>query len=63
MALNEHLELGIKGLSNFLLSNMFTGGKVDTTLFTKGAQNNILIVQIYIDDIIFSAKNAKTIMR
>ena len=32
-------------------------GKVDTTLFTKSKNNDIIIVQIYVDDIIFSATN------
>ena len=32
-------------------------GKIDTTLFIKLRQNDILIVQIYVDDIIFGATN------
>ena len=34
-------------------------GKVDTTLFVKNENNNIIIVQIYVDDIIFGATNEK----
>jgi hypothetical protein len=30
-------------------------GKVDTTLFTKKIGNDIFIVQIYVDDIIFGS--------
>ena len=30
-------------------------GKIDTTLFIKLRENDILIVQIYVDDIIFGA--------
>jgi len=34
-------------------------GKVDTTLFTNHVDNDILIVQIYVDDIIFGSTNKK----
>src|ERR1044072_177118 len=44
-------------LSNFLLENKFTRGKVDTTLFCKSIKNDILIVQIYVDEIIFGSAN------
>ena len=44
-------------LSSFLISNGFNKGKVDTTLFTKHVENDILIVQIYVDDIIFGSTN------
>ena len=44
-------------LSSFLISNGFVKGKVDTTLFTKHVHSDILIVQIYIDDIIFGSTN------
>ena len=42
-------------LSSFLLENEFTRGSVDTTLFTKRDNKNLLIIQIYVDDIIFGA--------
>ncbi|XP_057990561.1 uncharacterized protein LOC131172945 [Hevea brasiliensis] len=44
-------------LSKFLLQNDFQRGKVDTTLFVKKHHNDMLIVQIYVDDIIFGATN------
>src|ERR1044072_959586 len=44
-------------LSNFLLENKFTRGKIDTTLFCKSFKNDILIFQIYVDDIIFGSAN------
>src|ERR1044072_2536699 len=44
-------------LSNFLLENNFTRLKVDTTLFCKSFKNDFLIVQIYVDDIIFGSAN------
>ena len=42
-------------LSKFLLEKGFQRGKVDTTLFIKHKNNSILLVQIYVDDIIFGA--------
>ena len=37
-------------LSRFLLENEFVRGSVDTTLFTKKDNENLLIIQIYVDD-------------
>ena len=45
-------------LSTFLLDNEFTRGGVDTTLFTKCRNHDLLIIQIYVDDIIFGATNS-----
>jgi len=42
-------------LSNFLLENGFRRGKVDNTLFLKSKGEHLLIVQVYVDDIIFGA--------
>ena len=44
-------------LSKFLISSGFKMDKIDTTLFIKLRENDILIVQIYVDDIIFGATN------
>ena len=44
-------------LSKFLLEKGFTRGKVDTTLFIKRKLHDILLVQIYVDDIIFGSTN------
>jgi len=44
-------------LSKFLLEKGFTRGKGDTTLFIKRKRNDILLVQIYVDDIIFGSTN------
>ncbi|KAH9658467.1 CCHC-type domain-containing protein [Citrus sinensis] len=44
-------------LKNFLLDNNFSMGKTDTTLFVKYKNQDILIVQIYVDDIIFGSTN------
>ncbi|GJT60489.1 retrovirus-related pol polyprotein from transposon TNT 1-94 [Tanacetum coccineum] len=42
-------------LSSFLLSQKFTKGTIDPTLFVKREGKDILLVQIYIDDIIFAS--------
>ena len=44
-------------LSSFLLHNNFKRGKVDTTLFIKNTNSDMIIVQIYVDDIVFGATN------
>ncbi|GJU45907.1 retrovirus-related pol polyprotein from transposon TNT 1-94 [Tanacetum coccineum] len=44
-------------LSSFLLSQEFSKGAVDPTLFTRKAGRDILLVQIYVDDIIFASTN------
>ena len=58
MVLNKLQELGMKGLVVFLKSR-FIKGKVDTILFTKHVDSDILIIQVYIDDIIFGSTNEK----
>nr|GEW51378.1 retrovirus-related Pol polyprotein from transposon TNT 1-94 [Tanacetum cinerariifolium] len=42
-------------LSSFLISQDFPKGLVDLTLFTRRNGNDLLLVQIYVDDIIFAA--------
>ncbi|GJR28791.1 retrovirus-related pol polyprotein from transposon TNT 1-94 [Tanacetum coccineum] len=44
-------------LSSFLISQHFSKGAVDPTLFTRQAGNDLLLVQIYVDDIIFASTN------
>ncbi|KAK6123674.1 hypothetical protein DH2020_042582 [Rehmannia glutinosa] len=44
-------------LSQFLTDNGFTKGKVDRTLFRIQNGESILLVQIYVDDIIFGSTN------
>ena len=44
-------------LSKFLIEKGFSRGKIDTTLFIKIKNNDMLLAQIYIDDIIFGATN------
>ncbi|GJT87652.1 putative ribonuclease H-like domain-containing protein [Tanacetum coccineum] len=42
-----------KTLSTYLLENRFKRGTIDKTLFIKKDKNDILLVQVYVDDIIF----------
>ncbi|GJZ75329.1 putative ribonuclease H-like domain-containing protein [Tanacetum coccineum] len=44
-------------LANYLLSNEFKRGKIDQTLFIKKQKGDILLVQVYVDDIIFGSTN------
>nr|GEX07957.1 putative ribonuclease H-like domain-containing protein [Tanacetum cinerariifolium] len=44
-------------LATYLLENRFQRGTIDQTLFIKKQQKDILLVQIYVDDIIFGATN------
>nr|GEU72120.1 reverse transcriptase domain-containing protein [Tanacetum cinerariifolium] len=46
-------------LSRFLLDNKFSKGAVDPTLFTRKTCKHILLVQIYVDDIIFASTDPK----
>nr|GEU33532.1 hypothetical protein [Tanacetum cinerariifolium] len=46
-------------LSWFLLDNKFFKGAVDLTLFTQKIGKHILLVQIYVDDIIFASTDPK----
>ncbi|GJY96531.1 retrovirus-related pol polyprotein from transposon TNT 1-94 [Tanacetum coccineum] len=42
-------------LKTFLIKHDYTMGMVDNTLFTKKKDPNLIIVQIYVDDIIFGS--------
>ncbi|GJY81441.1 retrovirus-related pol polyprotein from transposon TNT 1-94 [Tanacetum coccineum] len=42
-------------LKAFLIKHDYSMGMVDNTLFTKKKDSNIIIVQIYVDDIIFGS--------
>nr|GEX27251.1 ribonuclease H-like domain-containing protein [Tanacetum cinerariifolium] len=44
-------------LATYLLENGFHRGQIDQTLFIKKQKKDILLVQIYVDDIIFGATN------
>ena len=40
-----------------MIENYFSRGTIDTTLFVKTKNDDLLIVQIYVDDIIFGVTN------
>ncbi|GJR23106.1 putative ribonuclease H-like domain-containing protein [Tanacetum coccineum] len=44
-------------LANNLLGNGFKRGKIDQTLFIKKQNGDILLIQVYVDDIIFGSTN------
>nr|GEW06126.1 copia protein [Tanacetum cinerariifolium] len=49
-------------LSTYLLDNGFHRGKIDKTLFIRRHKDDTLLIQVYVDDIIFEFKNASTPM-
>nr|GEX78207.1 copia protein [Tanacetum cinerariifolium] len=46
-------------LSTFLLQNGFSKGTIHLTLFIRRFDDNILVVQVYVDDIIFDSTNSR----
>nr|GEX48449.1 hypothetical protein [Tanacetum cinerariifolium] len=48
-------------LSKFLLQNHFFKGTIDPTLFIRCFQNDILVVQVYVNDIIFGSTHPRHI--
>ncbi|GJY57169.1 putative ribonuclease H-like domain-containing protein [Tanacetum coccineum] len=46
-------------LSTNLLENRFQRGQIDKTLFIKRVKSDILLVQVYVDDIIFGSTKKK----
>ncbi|GJS52458.1 retrovirus-related pol polyprotein from transposon TNT 1-94 [Tanacetum coccineum] len=57
--LMQALRASYDELSNFPMSKGFTKGTIDPTLFTIRYGEDILLVQIYVDDIIFRSTNPK----
>ncbi|GJX48518.1 retrovirus-related pol polyprotein from transposon TNT 1-94 [Tanacetum coccineum] len=57
--LKQALRAWYDELSKFLISKGFTKGIIDPTLFTIKYREDILLVQIYVDDIIFGSTNPK----
>nr|GEV05137.1 reverse transcriptase domain-containing protein [Tanacetum cinerariifolium] len=47
-------------LLTYLLENRFHRGKIDKTLFIRRHKDYILLVQVYVDDIIFEVKKVST---
>nr|GFA47788.1 retrovirus-related Pol polyprotein from transposon TNT 1-94 [Tanacetum cinerariifolium] len=46
-------------LSTFLLQNGFSKGTIDPTLFTRNFDDDILVVQVYVDDIIIGSTDPR----
>ncbi|GJV18548.1 retrovirus-related pol polyprotein from transposon TNT 1-94 [Tanacetum coccineum] len=46
-------------LSKFLIQHKFVRGTIDNTLFTYKTKSDVIIVQIYVDDIIFRSTSSK----
>ncbi|GJW54420.1 retrovirus-related pol polyprotein from transposon TNT 1-94 [Tanacetum coccineum] len=46
-------------LSTFLIQNKFTRGRIDNTLFIYKSKGDVLLVQVYVDDIIFASTSYK----
>nr|GFC95966.1 putative ribonuclease H-like domain-containing protein [Tanacetum cinerariifolium] len=44
-------------LSKYLLKNGFQRGTIDQTLFIKRKREDFILVQVYVDDIIFGSSN------
>nr|GEY50585.1 hypothetical protein [Tanacetum cinerariifolium] len=44
-------------LSKYLLTNGFQSGTIDQTLFIKRQRGDFILVQVYVDDIIFGSSN------
>nr|GEV80420.1 uncharacterized mitochondrial protein AtMg00810-like [Tanacetum cinerariifolium] len=53
--LHQALRAWYETLSTYLLDNGFHRGQIDKTLFIKRHKDNILLVQVYVDDIIFGS--------
>ncbi|GJS08491.1 retrovirus-related pol polyprotein from transposon TNT 1-94 [Tanacetum coccineum] len=57
--LKQALRAWYDKLSNFLVSKGSSKGSIDPTLFITKKEDDILLVQIYVDDIIFGSTNLK----
>ncbi|GKB06148.1 putative ribonuclease H-like domain-containing protein [Tanacetum coccineum] len=53
--LHQALRAWFETLSSFLLENGFRRGTIDKTLFIKKNKSDIMLVQVYVDDIIFGS--------
>nr|GEW09795.1 retrovirus-related Pol polyprotein from transposon TNT 1-94 [Tanacetum cinerariifolium] len=57
--LNQALRAWYDELSTFLLQNHFFKGTIDLTLFIRRFDDDILVVQVYVDDIIFGSTHLR----
>ncbi|GKE70606.1 putative ribonuclease H-like domain-containing protein, partial [Tanacetum coccineum] len=54
-------ELGMRHSLTYLLDNQFHKGQIDKTLFIKRLKGDILLVQVYVDDIIIFCSTKKSL--
>nr|GEV04337.1 hypothetical protein [Tanacetum cinerariifolium] len=54
---HQALRAWYETLANYILENGFQRGKIDHTLFINKKRGDILLVQVYVDDIIFGSTN------
>nr|GEZ69363.1 retrovirus-related Pol polyprotein from transposon TNT 1-94 [Tanacetum cinerariifolium] len=59
--LKEALRAWYDELSTFLLQNHFFKGTIDPTLFIRRFHDDILVVHVYVDDIIFGFTHPRSI--
>ncbi|GKF45331.1 retrovirus-related pol polyprotein from transposon TNT 1-94, partial [Tanacetum coccineum] len=50
-------------ISKFLIDSGFQKGSIDSTIFIKKKGKHIMLIQIYVDDIIFGSTNPKYCMK
>nr|GFD23908.1 putative ribonuclease H-like domain-containing protein [Tanacetum cinerariifolium] len=55
--LHQALKSWYGTLSKYLLANGFQRGTIDQTLFIRKHRGDFLLVQVYVDDIIFGSSN------
>nr|GEZ93256.1 putative ribonuclease H-like domain-containing protein [Tanacetum cinerariifolium] len=55
--LHQALRAWYKTLANYLLANGFQSRNINQTLFIKKHKGDILLIQVYVDDIIFGSTN------
>ncbi|GJS21244.1 putative ribonuclease H-like domain-containing protein [Tanacetum coccineum] len=60
--LNQAPKAWYESLSTYLLDNGFKRGKIDKTLFIKRIKGDILLIQVYVDDIIFGSTEFEKLM-
>ncbi|GJS78665.1 putative ribonuclease H-like domain-containing protein [Tanacetum coccineum] len=53
--LHQALRAWYETLSTYLFNNGFQRGQIDKTLFIKRIKSDIILVQVYVDDIIFGS--------
>ncbi|GJZ27461.1 putative ribonuclease H-like domain-containing protein [Tanacetum coccineum] len=61
--LHQALRARYETLANYLLGNGFQRGKIDQTLFIKRQKGENFLIQVYVDDIIFSSTNKELCTR